>query len=1583
MVLVPPLSAESRSSEYVTFQDDESFSPRKKQKTEQSPLTVAPVITKDQKLVADQASSNFQNLLKEIFEVDEHAGDDGPTVSLPDTARHFMWVDQDDIQLRVLAPSALIKLESCLQKVIAVGKVGDIAIDDACRLQGLCEKSLMIARSLELSIDTPWNSDDFSAWIQRASSAETALRSARIIVRIMTGHYHEKRLCSEELLQHVLDVLNKVFTSCLIPFVECRPKDAGSEIFDLASPYKKEISQLLYQATRVMKMLVGLLDKVDVADGIITSLEFFAIRVLFVENAQSEKESLLGVQKFEGLRRVAMDIITGIFTKYPEQRSFLFDEILASLQKLPTKGPNARQYKLSDGTTIQLVSALIMQLIQTSASTATEVSGGASLQLPRPRKARRSRATSSDTDDDTAAAPDDDPDEAEDMTDDGARRRLAKEANSLNDNAAKDAQYVVRYLVKRAMTASKSGDQPHRHLLDMFVEDMITMLDNPEWPAAELLLRALLLSMVSITENKSTAPAKNMALELLGMMGSAISELVANTQSLTKGLETNDSLVSGNLRQLFEDYLDGSLQNSDMLNTDGPYRVVIDYLASIDSDGLSTKSAQIYYLTQWARAVASTESPADRKNDTLVRELCKALHSRSWDQINSADSISKGQCQLAYALTVLNMSFCRQFDSVLRILVDSIASEQTTVRTRSLKSITQMLEKDPSLLERARSVKGLLIKCAADTSPMVRDSTLMLIGKCIQQKPTLEQEFFKSILSLANDPTANVRKRAMKLLKEAFARNKRKEVRVLIAECLLQRSRDDDKATSEMANQMLEEALFSPFWKCSRAPSEVSIQDRLALKEQVNLITNAAQANDVVTSALVVLLQKSLSSNNKVAEANSGVCRMLVSTAFEGMIDSEARSDGLEQKHIVQMLTVFARADARLFNAEQLQHLQPYISNLSSAEDFSILRFVVIIFRCVLPVLPTVQQSLIREVQTALLGIVSKLGKMELNEVAACLWTMNGILNNPDRLVRLVASVIKHLQSLKVKNISDQSGNDDLRRAKKCVQIAGAFGRHCDFEGHKADFERVIAGWRWRSVSGMIVSSIQPFADNKQPLPLQVDAINSIGLICQSSPHHFNQADISEVFQRVLTEGMPDVQNIVLANFRDFFAMQEAQAAIKNEPSQENGPVMPNGRLGGSMKASESDGASALIAQRFLHDILSIALASLEASALTATEVVASINRQGLVHPKESGPALVALETSPNRAIADVAYQAHCDIHLQHESMFEREYMRAIHEAYKYQRDIVKDPLGFRTSPYISKLHSTFEIIKGSKSKYQKKFISNYCAKINFDVDKLELSGDVPASLQFTRFLIENLAFFDYGRVDELLHTLSCMEKIVADTGSGVAHNINTEVFHVRVDAILGVFDGEDQKKEAQTNQESVAMTTDVTPVRLHQLTTASIILSSLWEARTYLRRLYGLASTHQARENKANGKVKDVNRAPTKTNGITGERVVVAIAERVKSLSNRESMLKQCQDFVELLSVDQELKVAAEVEEDGVGRPWTPSGDEGDSVVPLSGGSRGTVKRKRSTSAAVGTPHKKRGRPLLGRRKSSRKSADEDEDWG
>lgn len=639
VVLVPPLSAESRPSDYVTFKDDQPPSPRKRKRVEEASLASAATQARDQRAIGDAASSNLQTLIDEILETDEQASGDSSTAPSTRADTHFVWIDQNDTPVRLLAPATLVKLDLSLLKAITAGRVSDISVDDAARLQHMCGNDLTTLKSSELSIDTAWSSDDFAAWMQRAATAGTALRSAHIAMRIMIEFREEKKICSEEALQNVVDTLNKVLSSCIIPIIEIRPTESGSEIFGLASAHSKEIGQLLYQANRVMRMLVEIIDKVDIAEEIITAFEFLAIRILFVENARSEKESILGVQKFEGLRRTAMDIISGVFSRYPEQRAFVFDEILTSFQKLPTKGSNARQFKLSDSTSIQLVSALIIRLIQTSAAPSQNAFKTAKIRTARGRAEKNPKPELSDdeegTSSDTAAKLDasgtSSNDDDDDDTGEGRSRRLAKEANALNDSAATDAQYVVRYLVQRAMTASKTGDQPHRHLLDMFAEDLISLLGNPEWPAAELLLRALMVSMINITENKSTAPAKNMALELLGMMGSAISELVATTQSYSRSLENQASPSSGYLRQLFDDYLDGSLDVSELTKSDGPYRMVMEYLASVDSDGLPTRSAQLYYLTQWARAATSTKASVDAKKRSLLSQLQKVFHSRVWD----------------------------------------------------------------------------------------------------------------------------------------------------------------------------------------------------------------------------------------------------------------------------------------------------------------------------------------------------------------------------------------------------------------------------------------------------------------------------------------------------------------------------------------------------------------------------------------------------------------------------------------------------------------------------------------------------------------------------------------------------------------------------------------------------------------------------------------------------------------------------------------------------------------------------------------------------------------------------------------
>ena len=446
--------------------------------------------TKDQRAVANEALHRLQEIIQDIFEADDQSQPDISGIISAEAGQFFVSAHYEDREINTLAPAIHVKLEAALQKVISLGKYDEIPIDHLCRLQSLCQGGLASAESSEIHAEFTSGLEEDSKWIQGIEALDSGLRAARTILRIMTGGRQEKDVYSEELLQNVLRVVEKVLNSFIIPVVEARSAGPNSSVFETASTHKKAMSQLLYDAKKAMNLLASLLTKVEMAEIIITTMEFFATRLLFVDNAHSEKESIIGIQKFESLRRTAMDLIAEIFSRYPQQRAFLFDEILTSLQKLPVKGQQARQYKLADGTSIQLVSALIIRLVQTSAMpSASRKESRRRLPLNGVEQSKSDDSEAEDLDSQSASQLIESSDEVSDDTTDSSydveMQRLANKATLLNNTAAQNAQYVIRFYVSRGMTAPKTGDQPHRQLLDMFAEDLIAVIRLPEWPAAE------------------------------------------------------------------------------------------------------------------------------------------------------------------------------------------------------------------------------------------------------------------------------------------------------------------------------------------------------------------------------------------------------------------------------------------------------------------------------------------------------------------------------------------------------------------------------------------------------------------------------------------------------------------------------------------------------------------------------------------------------------------------------------------------------------------------------------------------------------------------------------------------------------------------------------------------------------------------------------------------------------------------------------------------------------------------------------------------------------------------------------------
>jgi cohesin loading factor subunit SCC2 len=661
------------------------------------------------------------------------------------------------------------------------------------------------------------------------------------------------------------------------------------------------------------------------------------------------------------------------------------------------------------------------------------------------------------------------------------------------------------------------------------------------------------------------------------------------------------------------------------------------------------------------------------------------------------------------------------------------------------------------------------------------------------------------------------------------------------------------------------------------------------------------------------------------------------------------------RQSIMQTLTVFSKADPKLFTPEQLVLLQPYIENLT-AEDLPLFRSVIVIYRHAMHVLTSRQNKFLGDVQSSLLKNLTRLPSPELREVVSCLWTIAGILNDTNRLVRVTISCNTNVQKSMGKPLVEQV---EIKKIVRTLFILGLLGHFCDLEQHAPTFKTSFPQWKGGLVSGLIVDTIIPFCGPTIESSVRKAAVESLGHVCQTNATHFLKPEVVQIFDQVFKEKDNELMKLVLSGIKGFLLLEESRSELARE---ENGDMKKGhhasepGRLTQAAYINQNDGVSTSLAQRYLAEISSIALGSQDSYAFVAVEVIASILRQGLVHPKEVCmpwygivrdslltvyklvPALVALETSTTGAISQIAFREHKTLHAKHETIVERGYMDGVRTCFQYQRDILGNGAGATVDPYTAKLRPLYEIVKDGTRKVKKKLLDNIIRSIDFDPAKLNIDKS-PTHLEYARFIIENLTFLDYATTDEVFQAITTMEKVVAGTGVMVAHSIEQDIFFIKLE------NGGQEKPKI------------IDPQRLKLLSNGAAILTMVWAARTYLRKAFGI-NENKIRDYRI-GKIKatdpTMNKAPGRNPNVNMQTVFEQIEGTAAGLDSEGDMIEQCRQFVEILSVDNEFKLAADggdeddMEFSRLGGASPEAGSDGENhpvVVP------NTPKRKRKGSA-------------------------------
>ncbi|KAG9768012.1 NADH-ubiquinone oxidoreductase subunit, partial [Aureobasidium melanogenum] len=1583
IVEIPQPPPSFRRNEYVAMPD----SPKRRKLAESESNDKLALALASKKEKDDQLLANLENQLVEIFEAQDRLAPDTSAATTGFNNTIFDVPDEEDEAEPRLTIATHEKLQGILSKVVASGRLADASTEYIQRLQQLCEPAIEAAQTVNLRVPSNASPEDLGIWLAKIHKAESGAAAACTLIYTVLGAAQNTDLVNLEVLQWFPNVLVNVFENCLIPVIEARPDGPESGVFEMAIAHSDSLRKLMDVGRRLLELVATVCVQVKGAGSTVNATEFLASKLIFVQNAPTDKAAALGAQTYERMRKQAMAVLAKLYAAFPGERAAILDEVLTSLDKLPSNSRSARQYKLGSGKSIQLVSALFMQLVQTPAMQTGKNTS------PKRRRQRRNLSQELLESDDADSASDNEMDHmaVSEENEPDPVSKLAHTADALFDDAFKSAQQIVGWMVDKASKVTKTGDSPYRNILDLFVEDLTVVLPSTDWPASELLLTVLALRMITLAKTDKAASTKNMALESLGVMGSAISELRETARNLLSSIlrdsESSSSKIGQELSHLVRDRSHFFLQNDELIAPGGPFAIVHSYLMSKRGESLRTKSAKAYFLVQYATLIARTlHGPQNDDQEPSLEKRLSPTVTRILQQLAEPDEIhpsieediavTNQEAQLAYLLSVLNMRFCRRFQDIAKTLASSLSSDQAQVRSRSLKSVVTILETDSSLLDWDPSIADDVFKCASDDSSLVRDSALSLIARFILPRQGLEEKAFRRLLKCAGDANIGVQKRAMGHLKDIYLKESRQNMKVTIAIEFLRRTADQEESVAELARKTLADIWFAPNLAIL-ANADETAQAAVAVENFKAQIVACINSD---TAAMAPLLKDFLVwklKDSKQAEQVHELCARIVKKLLDTANGSEAGPADLTT------LVAFAEARPQTVVPSDLASLKSYLKDLSKSDNILKFKSVVAIFRSVLPHLSKTQEPLLQEVQLDLMKAAKNLARrQELEEVMSCLRSIDGVLHNTGRIVAFAKSIMQNViqpriapqlkeQLIKANQTKELQARENKVR-EQSLRLAGTVAKHIDLENFRKTFQADFPSFKAGPVAGFIADSILPFTFKGPNVELRLKALESLGLVCQAWPGQLNKQHIRETFFQILDgtssttlqeNDLLKMQLIVLGIFDELYANR---VSTRTEPNQTEGAVEAQAlkNIGGDSKTREDDSAISTITNPLVDRLLRIVMSEAGEKALLAAQTLASIDHQGMTHPKQSTAAFVALETNPDLRIANVARIAHGHLHQQHESVCEREYIHAVFEAFRYQKEVFKDPRGATVPGFKAKLSPAFSIINTSGSKYVKKFLSNLISKLNTEYSKLSINDEeIPEHVLFVLFVTQNLAFFEYKKMDELLHAVLQLELVFGKTGGETAQAIESHIRPI-------VHEPADTGETSEVMQDGqMDAETSVDPLTLRRMAAAACAITLISEARNYLKRQYGLSrDIKMAMQH--NKQTKESVKEPVKVHGITGDKYWNSSNAVLESLASREMMIARCREFVNLVAVDDEVKIA---EEEGEAYPVN-------SMVaqPSTNGVRGR-KRKSTDGSMGGTPKRPRGRPKNNakRRSSSVSSMD------
>ncbi|XP_053666825.1 nipped-B protein [Anopheles marshallii] len=338
---------------------------------------------------------------------------------------------------------------------------------------------------------------------------------------------------------------------------------------------QKGITMLYTKTVELSKQLVTMFELFHFVDTIVIHASSLGVEPFFVDN-------------IETLQFVCLDLVTTIFQneKYAHHRRNIVSDILTSFDRLPHSKRNLRPYKLvNNGGNIQMMTALVLQLIQSSVilpDTLTPDSNANAVGT----KQRSNNVN---------------------CADDGTGGGSGKSTDlfifgKYNTALSIGGNFLTTFLDK---CKSRSNETDFRPLFENFIHDLLTTVNKPEWPAAELLLSLLGTMLVKKMSDKGVEQSiRVVSLEYLGIVAARLRKDTVESRCKVKTMDTLIKYIKIEQEKEGDEPLNNSKFQLDEEEerTEFLQKILLDFLAVNAHEGnVVWNHARHFYITQWYR----------------------------------------------------------------------------------------------------------------------------------------------------------------------------------------------------------------------------------------------------------------------------------------------------------------------------------------------------------------------------------------------------------------------------------------------------------------------------------------------------------------------------------------------------------------------------------------------------------------------------------------------------------------------------------------------------------------------------------------------------------------------------------------------------------------------------------------------------------------------------------------------------------------------------------------------------------------------------------------------------------------------